>query len=129
MAALPQLDPYCLGAIKSFGDGGSAYEVLEIAPMERGQEMVTIRVLSTGEELAYPVAQLREDPFTQPIRNVPSDLDGVIGPFAPSASAHQCTSFLAGHLPRRADSLAYESMCGITATSWTMNWQRCSLTP
>lgn len=62
-AALAQSDPLPVGVIKSFGPWGPMYEVLGPAPQGRKGAMVAIRVVLTGEELDYPLADMLEDPL------------------------------------------------------------------
>ena len=59
-AALPQPDDGAdlIGSYRRFGEIGPAYEVLAIA----GPGRVRIVVLESGEEVDYPVREVREDP-------------------------------------------------------------------
>ena len=51
------------GAIRRFGPFGPVYEVTGAAgPDARGREQVRIRVVESGEELDYPVDEVRADP-------------------------------------------------------------------
>jgi len=61
-AALAQPAGIPVGVIKTFGEFGPMYEIL--GPALRGPkgEMVAIRVVLSGEELDYPVADMMEDP-------------------------------------------------------------------
>jgi hypothetical protein len=51
-----------VGAIKTFGEYGPMYEVLGTAPRSERGEMVAIRVVLSGEELNYPLADMLADP-------------------------------------------------------------------
>ncbi len=64
MAALPQpaVEAY-VGAIKTFGRFGPAYEVISYAgPSEQGDHLVNIRVLQTGEMTTYELNAMSHDP-------------------------------------------------------------------
>jgi len=62
MAALAQPDLIPVGVFKTFGETGPMYEILGSAPSGSKGEMVSIRVFFTGEELAYPLADMLADP-------------------------------------------------------------------
>lgn len=47
-----------VGTVRRFGENGVLYEVMR--PID--DSSVMIRVLDTGEEAAYPVAEVRRDP-------------------------------------------------------------------
>lgn len=47
-----------VGAVHRFGENGVLYEV--VRPID--DSSVMIRVLDTGEETAYPIAEVRSDP-------------------------------------------------------------------
>ena len=47
-----------VGSFRTFGAEGPAYQVLH----NRGEEIVRVRVLETGEELDYPTPQAIGDP-------------------------------------------------------------------
>ncbi|MHB8860469.1 MAG: DUF5397 family protein [Minisyncoccota bacterium] len=47
-----------IGMVRRFGENGVLYEVMR--PID--DSSVMIRVLDTGEEAAYPVAEVRRDP-------------------------------------------------------------------
>jgi Family of unknown function (DUF5397) len=51
-----------VGVIKTFGERGPMYEVLGPAPRSERGEMVAIRVVLSGEELNYPLADMLADP-------------------------------------------------------------------
>jgi hypothetical protein len=51
-----------IGSFRSFGISGPVYEVIGLAPVN-GE--VKIRVVESGEELAYPVAELLDDPVAR----------------------------------------------------------------
>ena len=63
MAALPQpAVELLIGAVKTFGRFGPAYEVIGYAGRsEQGKDMVTICVLRTGETTTYEVDAMRQD--------------------------------------------------------------------
>jgi hypothetical protein len=63
MAALAQPVAIPVGVIKSFGETGPMYEVLGPAPRGRKGEMIAVRVVLSGEELDYPLADMLEDPL------------------------------------------------------------------
>ncbi len=62
-AALAQPALIPVGTIKSFGETGPMYEVLGSAPRGKKGEMVAIRVVLSGEELDYPLADMLDDPL------------------------------------------------------------------
>ena len=62
MAALAQPVLIPVGVFKTFGETGPMYEVLGSAPRGPKGEMIHIRVFFTGEELAYPLADMLADP-------------------------------------------------------------------
>ena len=62
-AALAQSEPRSEGMIKSFGKFGPLYEVLGTAATGSKGEMVRIRVISSGELLDYPMADMLVDPL------------------------------------------------------------------
>ncbi len=47
-----------VGSFHCFGEHGPAYEVIGI----EAQDRVLIRVVETGETLAYPIEEVRRDP-------------------------------------------------------------------
>ena len=61
-AALAQSVPLPIGAIKTFGQYGPMYEVLGPAALGKKGEMVAIRVVLSGEELDYQLADMLDDP-------------------------------------------------------------------
>jgi hypothetical protein len=63
-AALAKPLPIPVGVIKNFGDEGPMYEVLGPASPGPKGEMVAIRVVLSGEELDYPLADMLADPVT-----------------------------------------------------------------
>lgn len=51
------------GSIRSFGEVGPRYEVLDVSrPLEDGDWMVNILLLETGEETEYRRTRLLNDP-------------------------------------------------------------------
>jgi len=65
VAAKAQSNPLNLpvGAIKTFGPVGPAYEVLRpICQLKDGDWMMAIRVLASGEEAEYKLTDILEDP-------------------------------------------------------------------
>ena len=62
-AALAKPTPIPIGVIKTFGETGPMYEVLGPAPLGRKGQMIAIRVVLSGEELDYPLADMLEDPI------------------------------------------------------------------
>jgi hypothetical protein len=51
-----------VGSFRSFGALGPVYEVIGLVP---GTGAVRLRVLESGEELDYPVADLLDDPVAR----------------------------------------------------------------
>jgi hypothetical protein len=52
-----------VGQFRTFGSFGPAYEVLGISPQNKnGKQTVHIKVLTSGEEVDYPVEQALADP-------------------------------------------------------------------
>ncbi len=59
-----QIEPQALiGTWRRFGVAGPVYEILsEGATLQTGDETLRIRVIETGEELDYKLADVLEDP-------------------------------------------------------------------
>ncbi len=58
-----QFDGDLTGAIRRFGEFGPVYEVIGDAGRDaRGRAQVRIRVVESGEELDYPIDEVRADP-------------------------------------------------------------------
>lgn len=54
-----RLDPrHLVGTFRRFGELGPAYEVIALVD----EQTVTIRVVESGEELDYTLAELADDP-------------------------------------------------------------------
>ena len=55
-----------LGTFRTFGSVGPTYEVLSIAGPETGSDVrLSIRVVTTGEELDYALADALADPLAR----------------------------------------------------------------
>jgi hypothetical protein len=52
-----------IGQVRRFGDAGPAYEILRID----SNDEAWIRVVFSGEELAYPIAEIVADPIAETI--------------------------------------------------------------
>jgi len=63
MAALAQPAAIPVGVIKTFGETGPMYEVTGPAPRGRKGEMIAVRIVLSGEELDYPLADMLADPL------------------------------------------------------------------
>lgn len=61
-AAQVKPEPLPIGSIRNFGPYGPMYEVLGPAAPGRKGEMVAVRVVLTGEEFDYPLADMLADP-------------------------------------------------------------------
>ena len=61
-AALAQSAPIPVGVVKQFGPYGPEYEVLGAAAPERGNSMVRIVLVRTGEEVTYEYDAMLQDP-------------------------------------------------------------------
>jgi hypothetical protein len=56
-------DPALIGQFRTFGPFGPAYRVLEpVTRNDRGEWLIRIHVVETGEETDYPYAQAVNDP-------------------------------------------------------------------
>jgi hypothetical protein len=52
-----------IGQIKTFGDLGPIYEVRRLlSPMEKGDWLVEVLLVETGETAKYPYSQMINDP-------------------------------------------------------------------
>lgn len=52
-----------VGSLRRFGLVGPAYEVIGIAtPLPSGEQQMRVRLIETGEDLDYPLADILSDP-------------------------------------------------------------------
>ena len=51
-----------VGSFRSFGALGPVYEVVALVP---GESELRVRVLESGEELSYPIADFLDDPVAR----------------------------------------------------------------
>lgn len=57
------IPPKLIGAFKTFGAFGPAYQALQpVQPLEDGDWVVKVRILETGEEVDYRYARIMDDP-------------------------------------------------------------------
>ncbi len=55
-----------LGSFRTFGPVGPTYEVLCVAGADTGSDVkLTVRVVTTGEMLDYPLADILTDPLVR----------------------------------------------------------------
>jgi hypothetical protein len=56
-------DPMLIGQFRTFGPFGPAYQVLDSVKQDaKGEWLLRVQILETGEETEYPYAQAANDP-------------------------------------------------------------------
>ncbi len=56
-------EDHIVGSWRRFGAAGPVYEIVgKTTPDPRGERMMRIRVLETGEELDYKISDILDDP-------------------------------------------------------------------